>query len=275
MGLFAALVLLVVGHGLDSRFTSHLDAYPIWVNAAAVLMWVTLGWSVAWAWGALQSAQAPQSGDMPLLQAVGAMALNQLLAVLLVLQQFNTLHDLLETWSAHHLEGVAEVSIRVQPADDSLDTQRVLLSGELGKGSARLFETWLQEHPDIRMVEIAAGRALVPEAVRLANHIAERQLDTFIRQDCSSTCPLLFMAGARRVAHPDASVRLHRISSPVWSFARGRTIADDAFEQWFGRRRISPDLVERYWAAKPWAPVLVEGPLLVDTWLATEVRPVR
>jgi hypothetical protein len=119
---------------------------------------------------------------------------------------------------------LAELRGELPPMTIKAQGDRLVAEGAIFSGSAAVLERRLAEHPNVRVIELSSPGGYVKEAVRMANMIEKRGLDTLIRRECRSACVELFAAGTRRLMHKDAIVGLHS----VWTTAPG---ADDLVQK--------------------------------------------
>lgn len=68
-------------------------------------------------------------------------------------------------------------------------------------------------YPEVTTLELNSDGGEVKELYQLADLIRARGLHTNVRKgaSCSSACTMLYIAGARRTAHPDARFMIHAI----------------------------------------------------------------
>ncbi len=97
-------------------------------------------------------------------------------------------------------------------ADIGVKGDRIYLEGMLAQGTGRLFEKMLDQHPEIRAVDLTSTGGRVAEARQIARAIKRRRLDTLVRNHCLSACTDVLLAGKRRLSAADASVGFHRIT---------------------------------------------------------------
>ncbi|MDZ7653248.1 MAG: hypothetical protein U5L03_12245 [Burkholderiaceae bacterium] len=108
----------------------------------------------------------------------------------------------------------ASLSGETPPMAMTVEADRLKADGPIYPGSAARLATLLEQHPNVRVVELASPGGRVRESVRMAKIIEERGLDTLIRSECHSACVTVFAAGARRLMHKNAVVGLHSAWSP-------------------------------------------------------------
>ena len=83
------------------------------------------------------------------------------------------------------------------------------LRGVIALGATKRFVALLAKHPDLRHVHLTSNGGNIYEARGIAKLILARELSTFVEQDCSSACTLLFIAGKMRGIAPGAKLGFH------------------------------------------------------------------
>jgi ATP-dependent protease ClpP protease subunit len=96
----------------------------------------------------------------------------------------------------------------------SRDGQALVLTGELGAGSASKVKAQLEQTPDVATIVLESPGGRMTEAVGIARLIRERKLNTYVETHCESACTLIFLAGEDRAGTPDAQIGFHRASFP-------------------------------------------------------------
>lgn len=270
-GLGVGFAWLVLAYAMEAVSPLPSHDYGLWMNAAALVMGMSFAWSLLWAWWAFKSASDSSSANISVPQAAAVMVTNQLLALALSLQVGHTLHDPLYAWFTHQVEGFDVAELRALPPDTWSVGPRLLVSGDLGKGSAEQVQTWLEKNPGVRTVELSISNGLNLEALRLAALVSAQQLDTVARQECSALCSIVFLSGARRTASAQTVFLLHRTTVKVWSFLGQGSALDEALADLIAQRTRDTALVDVYQETMPWAPLILKGSELAKTWFVTDL----
>jgi len=79
------------------------------------------------------------------------------------------------------------------------DARTLVLSGGIKYGLAGQLETLLNAAPNIASVLLSSPGGRVAEAEKVFNLVRARGLDTFVSDECSSACTLIFVAGRNRL----------------------------------------------------------------------------
>jgi hypothetical protein len=205
----ALVWLLVQGVQLAERWLPLTD-HPMagsarWLLEVAVLALGALWWGV----GVLRSALSHG--------AAGGSALVSLLAALTGLGAFvwvgafwwqSARHVAPDVWAT--LTGTAPpAAVRVDAA-----SRRVFLEGDLEFGSTRALRAALEANPGVQTVLLESRGGRVAEGLALGKLIAQRNLDTLVRGECSSACVTAFAGGRQRLIGPNARLGLHSAGGP-------------------------------------------------------------
>jgi hypothetical protein len=100
---------------------------------------------------------------------------------------------------------VGQIHVELSP-----DGERILVSGNLGTGSAAELARVLDSATSARLVELNSDGGRLYEATAAARQIRARGLDTYVEEHCYSGCTYLFLAGRHRSVAPKASLAFHR-----------------------------------------------------------------
>lgn len=133
----------------------------------------------------------------------------------------------------------------------------ILLSGGLGFGASHQLETFLNRNETIQGIVLNSPGGWVYEGRALFQAIRGAGLDTFIFDECNSSCTLAFVAGNRRYASIDARIGLHSFLPVTQSFDVNR--AQNEASRLFLGQGVSPQLVGLMFEAPPnrlWYPPL-------------------
>lgn len=90
--------------------------------------------------------------------------------------------------------------------------QAVIVEGALGEGAASEVETILNATPGAKLLVLNSNGGRILEAERLAMHVKNRSLDTYVEGICASACTYVFLAGKDRASTPNARIGFHQPS---------------------------------------------------------------
>lgn len=107
------------------------------------------------------------------------------------------------SFSATH---AAEISSDVAPNGIAY----IIIDGEIVSGDADAFKSEAQKYPNALVVVGGPGGVLI-EALRIGSVINEKKYSTIVLADepCASSCGLIWLAGASRIAEPNAKIGFH------------------------------------------------------------------
>ena len=109
------------------------------------------------------------------------------------------------------LPGVVPTVYRV-PANVRVmrDGQTITVSGRLGHGTSERLRSVLSglDAPSTVLLDSEGG--LLSEGQRIAQTIAQLDLDTRVENSCASACTIAFLAGRQRLANADAMIGFHQ-----------------------------------------------------------------
>ncbi|OUS37004.1 hypothetical protein A9Q94_07355 [Rhodobacterales bacterium 56_14_T64] len=91
----------------------------------------------------------------------------------------------------------------------SEDRMSLTFSGTVTHGLSKRARVLLQENPQMRTVTLNSPGGHIYEARGFAYQIRDHGLDTYVMNECSSACTLLFVAGVQRSLAPDARLGFH------------------------------------------------------------------
>lgn len=142
------------------------------------------------------------------------------------------------------------------------------LKGHLSAGVADRFEEVLKASPAAKLVVLDSDGGRIFEALRVAELVRARGLDTRVEQHCASACTLILLAGKERSAHRFAQIGFHQPDFPGLSETEKlSTIADN--RQDYLAAGITPDFLDRALSTPPtqmWYPMHAE---MVDAGVLT------
>lgn len=86
----------------------------------------------------------------------------------------------------------------------------IIIDGEIVSGDADAFKAEAQKYPSALVVVGGPGGVLI-EALRIGSVINEKKYSTIALTDkpCASSCGLIWLAGASRIAEPNAKIGFH------------------------------------------------------------------
>jgi len=142
------------------------------------------------------------------------------------------------------------------------------LKGPLSAGVADQFEQMIANSPGTRTVLLEAGGGRIFEALRMAEIIMAKGLDTRVERHCESACTLLLLAGKDRSAHQFAEIGFHQPDFPGISEAQRKDfIASNRSD--YVNAGVQPVFLDRVMSTPPtgmWYPTHAE---LVDAGVLT------
>jgi hypothetical protein len=142
------------------------------------------------------------------------------------------------------------------------------LKGPLSAGVADRLEEVLKSAPAARTVVLDSEGGRIFEALRMANLIKARGLDTRVEQHCASACTLILLAGKERSAHKFAQIGFHQPDFPGLSEEeKNEIIADNRKE--YVDAGIGPEFLDRALSTPPtemWYPTHAD---MVDAGVLT------
>jgi len=112
------------------------------------------------------------------------------------------------------------------------DRQGLVLSGNLGAGSADKIRAVLDQEPDIQTLVLETPGGRVGEAALIAGLVRERKLKTYVETHCESACTVILLAGMDRTVTANARIGFHRASFPGMSPAQDESMTDDLIKQY-------------------------------------------
>jgi hypothetical protein len=92
----------------------------------------------------------------------------------------------------------------------SSDGKTIILAGPLETGSAERFKAVLDAVSTIEIVSLVSEGGKLDEAVKIYNSVKSRDLNTYVDYMCMSACTMIFLAGKKRIASPQAKFGFHQ-----------------------------------------------------------------
>ena len=137
---------------------------------------------------------------------------------------------------------------------------RLKLTGVITAGSARKFRQMAEARSDLREIELESSGGRTFEALRIAQYVRLKHLNSIVQKECSSACTLILIAGKIRSARPSADIGFHQPEFPGWSenMRRRATVVINAE---YSAAGMGPDFliqVASTPAAKLWRPSFEE-----------------
>jgi ATP-dependent protease ClpP protease subunit len=117
---------------------------------------------------------------------------------------------------------IGEIDIKV-----SANGQSVIISGQLREGSAAEIQKILDATPSATSLVLTSNGGRSLEAQRLARVVRNRNLDTYVEDECASACTYVFLAGKDRAATPNAKIGFHQPSFPGLDADTQRSMTQD------------------------------------------------
>jgi hypothetical protein len=134
------------------------------------------------------------------------------------------------------------------------------LKGALSSGAADQLEEVLASAPNAQLVVLDSDGGRIFEALRMAELIRARGLDTRVEQHCASACTLILLAGKDRSAHRFAQIGFHQPDFPGLSEDEKRAIINDNRGD-YTKAGIGPEFLDRALSTPPaemWYPTHAE-----------------
>lgn len=104
---------------------------------------------------------------------------------------------------------IGEIVVKV-----SANGRSVIVNGALREGSADEIQKILDAVPGATSLVLQSNGGRLLEAQQLARAIRDRNLDTYVENQCLSACTFVFLAGKDRAATPNARIGFHQPSFP-------------------------------------------------------------
>ena len=96
------------------------------------------------------------------------------------------------------------------PAEVTAERDFIVLEGVISQHTADRFQAVLSTSKNVRLLVLSSRGGRVAEALRMANIVRDRRLDTLAVGECSSACTVLLVAGKERSIEEGAQVGFHR-----------------------------------------------------------------
>ena len=182
-----------------------ITEYPIassllWLLEVAVLIVGALWWGTGVQRSAIDSVD--RGGSMPVAVLTGIVGLGAFVWVCVFWFQ-SARYVMPEVWSTL-IGSSPAASVQLDPRSN-----QIVLQGALEFGSTRAMRELLDANPNVRIVRLDSRGGRVAEGLALGTLLRDRNVDTFVHDECSSACVTAFAGGARRIIGPDARIGLH------------------------------------------------------------------
>jgi hypothetical protein len=132
----------------------------------------------------------------------------------------------------------------------STNGQSVIVVGGFGEGSAVKIERILDAAPSATSLVLNSHGGRLLEARRLARIIRDRQLNTYVENQCVSACTYVFLAGRDRAATPNARIGFHQPTFPGLDSESQKAITQDMLNV-YRTAGLSEKFIERISATPP------------------------
>jgi hypothetical protein len=126
----------------------------------------------------------------------------------------------------------------------SEDGTAIRIEGMLTSGVSGIFRELADGAPRLRTVVLNSPGGRQLEAMRIADTIGARGLDTRAEIECMSACTFILLAGRERTAREDTEIGFHQPSFPGWSAADARS-ATRRMELDYRRAGVAPHFIRR------------------------------
>lgn len=121
------------------------------------------------------------------------------------------------TWRASHsLREQVEIALGKQLGPPvvyqlRVDGKSLLLQGGMNDGAAEGLERMLRASPSVKTVVLYSAGGWVREGKLVGEVIRRHGLNTYVEQECSSSCTLAFLAGRDRAMDPRGHIGFHTL----------------------------------------------------------------
>lgn len=186
----------------------------LFLTAFAVVPLLVLAWQVVGTWRS-GSAHVARGGRRAWAVAAKVMLV---LAVLRVTIEYagSTIPITAKAW------GLAIAMARLPPAEFTAlrGGREIEFRGGVHAGTAEQLRRILDQHPQARLIHLESPGGNLAQGRAMAALVRRRNLDTYVRGLCASSCTIIFMAGRERWLKEGASLGFHAPSSAAIGKAR-------------------------------------------------------
>lgn len=140
------------------------------------------------------------------------------------------------------------------------DARTLVLSGGIKYGLASQVDTLLKAAPNIAGVLLSSPGGRLAEAQKVFDLVRNRGLDTFVSDECSSACTLIFVAGRNRLVGLDGRLGFHGSYFPGVT-AADLQAANDEWARLYQSAGLSAEFLDRAMQVPPermWYPTRAE-----------------
>ncbi|MBN7819005.1 hypothetical protein [Bowmanella yangjiangensis] len=132
------------------------------------------------------------------------------------------------------------------------------LYGGIEVGSEILLQEALTANPEVKLLHLHSQGGRLLGAYRLAELVKEYQLDTYVKESCSSACTIVYLAGTRRLLAEDGKLNFHAASMGGASLHEHEDVTaemaaayrESGVPDWFIKKIMSTPS-EEFWTPSP------------------------
>lgn len=200
-------------------------------------------WSVSGTWASANKhvSRGGRSG-----WATAARVVIVLGAFAMVSQFVSSLPNLKEHWRmAFGTQFGPEATFQVRS-----DGKSLLVRGGFNDGIAEGLLKALNKAPTVTTIVLHSPGGLIRQGKLMAKIIAERKLNTYVEQECTSACTIAFLAGKDRSGEPNAKLGFHAFRSIGVDNALSKKFDDNNLRKTYQSAGLSSGFIERI-AATP------------------------
>jgi len=154
-----------------------------------------------------------------------------------------------------------------------VDGKSLLLQGGMNDGAADGLERLLQQHPSVQTVVLYSAGGWVREGKLVGEVIRRHRLNTYVEQECSSSCTLAFLAGRDRAMDPRAHIGFHTLYTVGGDDRINKSFDRKLTFDTYGKLGLPHDFIEHIAdtpAARSWYPELGQ---LLQAGVLTRLAP--
>lgn len=253
--LLGILMLPWLGENFPARYGS---AGVLLVTALGVIAWV---WAISGTWASANK-HVGRGGKQFWASAAKVMI------VLGVIGMFGEIGNMTGSLAEHWKIALGgqlgpEISLQVRA-----DGKSILLKGGINDGTAEALSKALDIAPSVTTVVLYSKGGWVRQGNMIAKVIAERRLNTYVEQECTSACTIAFLAGKERSAEPNAKIGFHSFRAVGANGKAGESSDLETARNTYRQAGLSPSFIAKVVGTsndKVWYPshdeMLAEGVL--------------
>lgn len=251
-----------------ARLTNDM---PARYGMAGVLLIAAFSY-VAWTWGVCgcwrsASHHVARGGRRWAEVAVKFLILCGVISMITsTLRALPSLHEQVEIALGRQLGPPVVYQLRV-------DGKSILLQGGMNDGAADGLERMLQQSPSVTTVVLYSAGGWVREGRLVGEVIRRHQLNTYVEQECSSSCTLAFLAGRDRAMDPRAHIGFHTLYTVGGDDRINRSFDRKLTYDTYGKFGLPTDFIKRIAdtpASQSWYPELGQ---LLQAGVLTRLAP--